>query len=118
MNTLNASGRNREPLHVSHGSSPKKYLEPSPLHAGHAPCGELKEKRRGSISGKEKPSYGHMNFAETICDVPSASIIFTSPSDSWSALSIASEARSRAAFASSENYDTNISSTITSISCF
>src|SRR3989344_4278707 len=28
---------NRAPAHTSHGSSPKKYLLPNPLHSGHAP---------------------------------------------------------------------------------
>src|SRR3990167_4700690 len=59
-NTLSDSGRRRTPLHTSHGSSPKKYLLPNPLHSGHAPYGELNEKRRGSISGNEKPSYAHI----------------------------------------------------------
>src|SRR3989344_4545465 len=83
--TLRASGRKRAPLHTSHASSPKKYFVPKPLHSGHAPYGELKEKRRGSISGNENPSYGHMNFADTMRDSPAASVILTSPSLSWSA---------------------------------
>src|SRR3989344_9325678 len=69
-NTLSDSGRRRTPLHTSHGSSPKKYLLPRPLHSGHAPYGELNEKRRGSISGNEKPSYAHINFADAICATP------------------------------------------------
>src|SRR3989344_4093102 len=71
-NTFSASGRKRAPWHISHGSSPKKYFLPKPLHSGHAPYGELKEKSRGSISGNEKPSYGHINFAETILPSPEA----------------------------------------------
>src|SRR3989338_4631675 len=93
-----ASGRNRAPLHTSHASSPKKYLVPKPLHSGHAPYGELNENKRGSISGNENPSYGHINFADTIVLTPAASVIFTRPSLSCSARSIASLARERAAF--------------------
>src|SRR3989344_6368773 len=54
--TLRASGRRRAPPHTSHGSSPKKYFVPNPLHSGHAPYGELNEKSRGSTSGNENPS--------------------------------------------------------------
>jgi hypothetical protein len=32
---------------------------PSPVHSGHAPCGELKEKFRGAISPIDVPSNGH-----------------------------------------------------------
>src|SRR3989338_250432 len=81
MNTFKASGRRRAPLHTSHGSSPKKYLVPRPLHSGHAPYGELNEKSRGSTSGKENPSYGHINFAETTFSTPCGSVIFASPPD-------------------------------------
>jgi hypothetical protein len=49
---------------MGHNSSPKKYFVPRPLHVGHAPYGELNENKRGSISGYENPSYGHMNLAE------------------------------------------------------
>src|SRR3989338_9914508 len=121
--TFSDSGRRRAPPHTSHGSSPKKYLLPSPLHSGHAPYGELNEKRRGSISGNEKPSYGHMNFAETtrVVSAPTVAcgelvepveglLMATRPSLSCSAFSIASHPRSRVPFGSSLNSDTNISS--------
>src|SRR3989338_8981705 len=76
-NTLRASGRRRVPLHTGHCSSLKKCLVPRPLHAGQAPYGELNENRRGSTSGKENPSYAHMNLLEIVRVVP-ASSTFTS----------------------------------------
>src|SRR3989344_2515331 len=36
-NTFNAPTRSLAPLHVSHTSSPPKYLVPKPLQAGQAP---------------------------------------------------------------------------------
>ncbi len=36
---------------------------PSPVQAGHAPCGELNEKLRGSSSSTVKPSYGQLYFS-------------------------------------------------------
>src|SRR5262245_11319038 len=58
------------PLHSSQGSSstlfpallaPRRCLDamPKPLHAGHAPCGLLKENSRGVTSGKESPHWIH-----------------------------------------------------------
>ena len=38
---------------------------PSPSQAGHAPCGELKEKVLGSISGREMLQAGHAKFSES-----------------------------------------------------
>ena len=38
--------------------------EPSPVQRGQAPCGELKEKMRGSSSGSETPCSGHAKFSE------------------------------------------------------
>ena len=38
--------------------------EPSPVQRGHAPCGELKEKIRGSSSGIDGPWSGQANFSE------------------------------------------------------
>src|SRR3989344_4738436 len=64
--TFSASGRRRAPWHTGQGSSVQKCFVPRPLHAGHAPYGELKEKSRGSTSGKENPSYGHMNLLDMI----------------------------------------------------
>src|SRR5258708_4849325 len=37
--------------------------EPKPLHISHAPCGELNENKRGSISGSEIPQKLHANFS-------------------------------------------------------
>ena len=36
---------------------------PRPVHVGHAPCGELNEKFRGSSSSIVKPSYGQLYFS-------------------------------------------------------
>src|SRR3989338_10634989 len=80
-NTLSVSGRRRAPWHTWHFSSPKKYFVPKPLHSGQAPYGELKENNRGSISGYENPSYGHMNFDE-ISSSPRGLSILTKPPDS------------------------------------
>src|SRR3990167_10120835 len=116
-NTFNASGRRRAPLHTGHGSSDQKCLVPSPLHAGHAPYGELKEKRRGSTSGKENPSYAHINLVDTMRSLPASSTL-TNPSASCSARSTASLKRSSAADLLLWNSDIKISSTSASISCF
>ena len=123
--TYNASSRRRAPLHLLHASSPKKCLVPSPLHSEHAPYGELKEKSRGSISGYENPSYGHINFAEIIF-VPSVASakeglsipIRKSPPDSCKARSIASGKRSFTISPFSENSVRKNSSTSTSMLCF
>ena len=40
----------------------KKVSVPSPSQAGHAPCGEVKENSRGSISSMVKPLTGQANF--------------------------------------------------------
>ena len=56
INTESASGLNRVPLQVRHGSLPKKNRLPVPLQVGQAPAGLLKENRRGSSSGNENPS--------------------------------------------------------------
>src|SRR3989344_3761659 len=81
IKTFSASGRRRAPRQTSHASSPKKYFVPSPLHSGHAPYGELKEKRRGSTSGKENPSYAHINLVDTMRSLPASSTL-TNPSAS------------------------------------
>ena len=36
---------------------------PRPVQAGHAPCGELNEKLRGSSSSIVNPSYGQLYFS-------------------------------------------------------
>src|SRR6478609_9851667 len=36
---------------------------PRPVQVGHAPCGELNEKLRGSSSSIVNPSYGQLNFS-------------------------------------------------------
>ena len=38
--------------------------EPSPVHRGQAPCGELNENIRGSSSGIEVPQCRHANRSE------------------------------------------------------
>ena len=97
--------RSLAPWQESQGLSPPKYFVPRPLHSGHAPYGELKEKSLGSTSGKEKPSFLQANRAEnknSFCSprspVPSSALVpgfiketETKPSDSISARSKASE---------------------------
>src|SRR3989344_9707958 len=96
--TCNASSRRRAPLQRSHGSEPKRYLVPRPLQSGQAPYGELKEKRRGSISGNEKPSFGQAHLADmrnssSSCFFSAMSLNRStmSPSDSLIAFSIDSD---------------------------
>src|SRR3954468_12962778 len=45
-------------------SSSNTSFSPRPLQAGQAPCGALKENRRGSISAMVKPETGQANFSE------------------------------------------------------
>ncbi|OPZ76182.1 MAG: hypothetical protein BWY79_01743 [Actinobacteria bacterium ADurb.Bin444] len=54
---------------VSRGSPTTKAgsisrLKPRPLQVSQAPCGELKEKMRGAISGNETPCSGQARFSE------------------------------------------------------
>ena len=42
----------------------KSYFEPRPLHAGHAPYGELKLNERGSSCGTEMPQSLQAIFSE------------------------------------------------------
>src|SRR3990167_625615 len=102
-NTRSASGRRRAPLHAVHSSVLKIPTTPRPLQFGQAPYGELNEKRRGSISGNDEPSFGHMNFDDKIRVVPSGDSTLTSPFDSVRASSTASESRSRAFLGPSRN---------------
>ena len=48
----------------------KSYFEPRPLHAGHAPYGELKLNERGSSCGTEMPHSLQAIFSEKTCSVP------------------------------------------------
>ena len=45
-------------------SSSNTSFSPRPSQAGQAPCGALKENRRGSISAMVKPLTGQANFSE------------------------------------------------------
>src|SRR5262249_941583 len=65
ISTFKLSSFNRLPLQISQISSDHKSFTPKPWHSGQAPYGLLNENRRGSISGKEKPSFGQVNFAES-----------------------------------------------------
>ena len=116
-NTFSASSRRRAPLHLSHGSSPKKCFVPSPLHASHAPYGELNENILGSISGNTYPSSGQISFAER-SESPSGVTIRISPSDSEIARSMASAKRISISAGLSENSCTANESMRISISCF
>ena len=64
IRTLKLSGRSLFPAHAGHIFSDQISSVPNPWHVWHAPYGLLNEKRRGSISGNEKPSTGQVNFAE------------------------------------------------------
>ena len=70
-------------------SSGSKYsFSPRPSQAGQAPCGALKENRRGSISDMVKPETGQANFSEKVmrsgvgvsgADLPFATFLPPSP---------------------------------------
>ena len=49
------------------------FSTPRPEHAGHAPCGELNENSRGSISEIVKPETGQANLEEKIRRLASCS---------------------------------------------
>src|SRR6267154_183428 len=57
----------------------KSYLDPSPLHAGHAPYGELKLNERGSSCGTEMPQSGQASFSEKVCSLPPTIATVTRP---------------------------------------
>src|SRR5688572_16853877 len=66
-----ASLRSREPWHSAQGFSLQTDSVPRPWHSGQAPYGLLSEKRRGSTSGKEKPSSGQAYSEDMTCSEPS-----------------------------------------------
>src|SRR5260370_35984139 len=66
----------------------KSYFEPSPLHAGHAPYGELKLKERGSSCGTEMPQSGQASFSEKGCSLPPTIATWTRPLPSLRAVAI------------------------------
>src|SRR5262250_1186794 len=70
------SGRDQS-LMIFDGS--KSYFEPSPLHAGHAPYGELKLNDRGSSTGTEIPQSGQASFSEKVWSWPPTTEIVTRP---------------------------------------
>jgi len=79
-------------------ASSKASRVPSPSHAGQAPAGLLKEKRRGAISGKLKPQLGQAFFSESWSGSrPAPRSSFTRPAPRRSAVSIDSAMRPRAA---------------------
>jgi hypothetical protein len=59
-----ASLRKRLPPQSKQGFSDQILSVPKPLQVWQAPYGLLKENKRGSISGKEKPSSGQVNLAD------------------------------------------------------
>src|SRR5437667_11072812 len=73
----------------------KSYLEPRPLHAGHAPYGELKLKERGSSCGTEIPQSEHASFSENVCSLPPTMATVTRPLANLSA--VATDCARRAA---------------------
>src|SRR5260370_34931908 len=66
----------------------KSYFEPSPLHAGHAPYGELKLNERGSSCGTEMPQSGQASFSENVCSLPPTVATVTRPLANLSAVAI------------------------------
>src|SRR3989344_8323672 len=92
---------------TSVGSTVK--ILPNPLQVVHAPCGELKENERGSISLREILHNGQENFSENIWSctflgfwaiakpVSKISPIVTRPSEMFNDCSTASEIRLRMA---------------------
>src|ERR687885_771214 len=82
---------------------------PSPVQRGQAPCGELKEKIRGSSSGSETPCSGHAKFSLKSNDSPSTTSIATRPSASCAAVSIDCASRVRkSGFITSRSTTTSI----------
>ena len=54
---------------ISSGSN--SSLTPRPVHSGQAPCGELNEKLRGSISPRLIPQCAQANFSLKTISSPS-----------------------------------------------
>ena len=82
---------------------------PRPVQRGHAPCGELKEKIRGSSSGSETPWSGQAKFSEKRSVSPSTTSMATSPSASAAAVSIDCARRwRRSGFITSRSTTTSI----------
>ncbi len=71
------------------------WVKPRPWQAGQAPCGLLKLKMRGWISGSEMPQCTQANFSLNVSVSPSVVSISTSPSASWAAVSMESVSRRR-----------------------
>ena len=103
---------------------------PSPVHDGQAPCGELKENVRGSISPMEKSPSGHARRSENTRSVEwgsfgagkagpertgSAGAMTTKPSPSRSAVSTESERRLRSSSASTPFFTTKRSTTTSTV---
>src|SRR3546814_19939925 len=54
-------------------------FSPKPSQAGQAPCGALKEKRRGSISEMVKPLTGQAHFSEKTMRLSGMQAVFILP---------------------------------------
>ena len=65
----------------------KSYTAPRPWQSGHAPCGELKEKARGVISGMLTPQYVQARRRENSRSPPSSVLMTTMSSARFSATS-------------------------------
>src|SRR3989344_2022722 len=114
ISTLKLSSRKRLPIHVSQTSSDQRSLVPNPWQAGHAPCGLLNEKRRGSISGNENSSFGQENFPESEISLSAAAVTTSCPY--FRALSAASARRRRVSL-KLKSIPEGILSTTSSIVC-
>ena len=83
---------------------------PRPVQRGQAPCGELKEKMRGSSSASETPCSGHAKFSlKSIVSSVSTTSIATSPAARPAAVSIDCASRwRRSGFITSRSTTTSI----------
>ncbi|GBC80027.1 hypothetical protein HRbin09_01255 [bacterium HR09] len=85
---------------------------PRPVHEGQAPWGELKEKRRGESSAREKPHWGQAWREESTNSSRSLGAIRTNPSPTRRAVSRESARRW------ARSWRTSRRSTTTSMVCF
>ena len=71
------------------------WVKPRPWQAGQAPCGLLKLKMRGSISGSEMPQWTQANFSLKVSVRASSPAISTSTRPSARAAAVSTESVSR-----------------------
>ena len=82
-------------------SGSNSRVVPSPVQTGHAPCGELNEKLRGSISvSPTTPCTGQENFSEKTIASPSTICASAMPLAIFNAVSSDSMMRTRSGWSS------------------